>query len=138
LGGARPQIKSKTAALSGLKAQLLEMKAYLENVLAGKLPVNHQIVYNVQTVFNFLPNLNVEELIKALLVKTNDMALVIYMSSLIRCVVALHDLVRNKLQYKDVDPWSDAKDETAKPHEAKEVEAKQEDKKGDKAAPKKA
>jgi len=129
------QIKSKTAALSGLKAQLLEMKAYLENVLAGKLPVNHQIVYNVQTVFNFLPNLNVEELVKALLVKTNDMALVIYMSSLIRCVVALHDLVRNKLQYKDVDPWSDAK-ENAKAPEAKE--AKAEEKKDDKAPPKKA
>lgn len=94
------QIKNKTAALGGLKAQLLEMKAYLENVVAGKLPVNNQIIYNMQTVFNFLPNLNVEELVKSLLVKTNDMHLVIYISSLIRCVIALHDLVKNKLVYK--------------------------------------
>mmetsp|Transcript_18912 Transcript_18912/g.37447 ORF Transcript_18912/g.37447 Transcript_18912/m.37447 type:complete len:302 (+) Transcript_18912:31-936(+) len=94
------QIKNKTAALGGLKAQLLEMKTYLENVLGGKLPVNNQIVYNMQTVFNFLPNLNVDELVKSLLIKTNDMHLVIYVSSLIRCVISLHDLVKNKLVYK--------------------------------------
>lgn len=103
------------------------MKAYLGNVLAKKLPVNHQILYNMQTVFNLLPNLNVEELVKALLAKTNDMALVIYTSSLIRCVVALHDLVRNKLQYKDVDPWSDSKEEGKVP-EVKDSEAKPEEK----------
>ena len=51
--------------------------------------------------------------------------------------MALHDLVRNKLQYKDVDPWNDAK-ENAKAPEAKEAEAKAEEKKDDKAAPKKA
>jgi len=110
------QIKHKSAALNGLKAQLLDMKTYLENVLAGKLPANNQIVYNMQTVFNLLPNLNVEELVRSLLIKTNDMHLVIYISSLIRCIVALHDLVRNKLQYKDDDPWTE-KDEPGKPKE---------------------
>lgn len=107
------QIKHKTAALSGLKTQLLDMKTYLENVLAEKLPVNNQIIYNMQTVFNLMPNLNVEELVRSLLVKTNDMHLVIYISSLIRCVISLHDLVRNKLQYKDDDPWTE-KDEKSK------------------------
>jgi len=100
------------------------MKAYLENVLADKLPVNNQIVYNMQTVFNFLPNLNVEELVRSLLVKTNDMHLVIYISSLIRCIVALHDLVRNKLQYKDVDPWT----EKAAVKESEPMENKAEEK----------
>lgn len=113
------QIKHKSAALNGLRAQLLDMKSYLENVLAGKLPANNQIVYNMQTVFNLLPNLNVEELVRSLLIKTNDMHLVIYISSLIRCIVALHDLVRNKLQYKDDDPWTE-KEETG--HEEKSTE----------------
>lgn len=97
------QIKHKTSALSGLKTQLLEMKDYLENVLAGKLPANNQVVYNIQTAFNLLPNLNVEALVRALLIKTNDMHLVIYISSLIRSVTALHDLVRNKLLYPEKD-----------------------------------
>lgn len=95
------QIKHKVSALGGLRAQLLEMKTYLENVLAGKLPVNNQILYNLQSIFNLLPNLNVDELVEGLLVKTNDMHLVVYVSSLIRCVIALHDLVTNKLQFKE-------------------------------------
>lgn len=126
------KIKHKTAALSGLKSQLLEMKAYLENVLADKLPVNNQIVYNMQTVFNFLPNLNVEELVRSLLVKTNDMHLVIYISSLIRCIVALHDLVRNKLQYKDVDPWTEKA--AVKESEPMENKAEEKDSKSTKEA----
>lgn len=121
------QIKNKSAALGGLKVQLLEMKAYLENVLAGKLPVNNQIVYNMQTVFNFLPNLNVEDLVKSLLVKTNDMHLVIYISSLIRCVISLHDLVKNKLVFKDEDLWTtkeEEKDQGKKTASAEQSEEK--------------
>ncbi|RVW44557.1 26S proteasome non-ATPase regulatory subunit 7-like A [Vitis vinifera] len=51
----------------------------------------------LQDVFNLLPNLNVAELIKAFAVKTNDMMLVIYLSSLIRSVIALHNLINNKV-----------------------------------------
>jgi hypothetical protein len=85
----------------------------------------------LQDVFNLLPNLNVNELIKAFAgnlasfvwfnitdlifsysrnpycssimfpffcaVKTNDMMLVIYLSSLIRSVIALHNLINNKV-----------------------------------------
>jgi len=121
------QIKAKAAALGGLREQLLDMKAYLENVLAGKLPVNNLIIYNMQTIFNLLPNLNIDELITALKVKTNDMHLVIYVSSLIRCIIALHDLVRNKIQYKDQDPDGErADEEKAKP----EGEEKEKEKKG--------
>lgn len=108
------QIKHKVSALSGLREQLLEMKAYLENVLAGKLPVNNQIIYNMQTIFNLLPNLNLDELVEGLLVKTNDMHLVVYVSALIRCVVALHDLVSNKLQFKEDGLLGPTADEEAK------------------------
>lgn len=51
----------------------------------------------MQNIFNLLPNLNVDELVRSMLVKTNDMHLVIYVSALIRSVVALHDLVNNKV-----------------------------------------
>lgn len=97
------QVKHKLLALSGLKERLEDMKIYLTNVLAKKLPVNHQIIYNMQTIFNLLPNLNVEKLVKSMLIKTNDMHMVIYLSSLIRCTMALHELVNNKIKYKDMD-----------------------------------
>jgi 26S proteasome regulatory subunit N8 len=85
-------------------------------------------IFFLQDVFNLLPNLNVNELIKAFAgylascplytiiidicriiyssslmfcflgaVKTNDMMLVIYLSSLIRSVIALHNLINNKV-----------------------------------------
>ena len=82
----------------------------------------------MQDIFNLLPNLSVSELIKAFAgmgekksivesanslmlfwhllsdivlicaVKTNDMMLVIYLSSLIRSVIALHNLINNKVR----------------------------------------
>ncbi|CAM9989548.1 unnamed protein product [Ectocarpus sp. 12 AP-2014] len=103
------------------------MQTYLKNVLDGKLPVNNQIVYNMQNIFNLLPNLNVDELVRSMLVKTNDMHLVIYVSALIRSVVALHDLVNNKIRYKDMDGLEAGNDETAtKPEEGEDAAAKKE------------
>ncbi|RVX04210.1 26S proteasome non-ATPase regulatory subunit 7-like A [Vitis vinifera] len=60
-------------------------------------------------VFNLLPNLNVAELIKAFAVKTNDMMLVIYLSSLTRSVIALHNLINNKMLNKEHEKAEDAK-----------------------------
>lgn len=101
------QVQHAMTGLSGLHARLSEMHTYLTNVLENKMPVNHQILYNMQTMFNYLPNLNLEPLVNAMLVKSNDMHMVIYLSSLIRCTMALHDLVNNKIKYKDLDQLPD-------------------------------
>ncbi|KAG5185987.1 26S proteasome non-ATPase regulatory subunit 7 [Tribonema minus] len=97
------QIKHKMAALAGLRERLEEVQTYLKAVQSGALPVNNQIIYNLQDIFNLLPNLNTEELVRSMLVKTNDIHLVIYISALTRSIVALHDLVLNKIKYKDLD-----------------------------------
>jgi len=90
------EVSSKMAALKGLKSRLEEISQYLELVESGRLPVNNDIMYQLQDVFNLLPNLNVEDLIKSFAVKSNDMMLVIYLSSMIRSVIALHNLIENK------------------------------------------
>ncbi|CAL5366150.1 unnamed protein product [Camellia sinensis] len=91
------EVTGKLAALKGLDARLQEIRSYLDLVIDGKLPLNHEILCHLQPdVFNLLPNLNVTELIKAFAVKTNDMMLVTYLSSLIRSVIALHNLINNK------------------------------------------
>jgi len=82
--------------LRGLRSRLQEVQAYLEAVLSGKLPLNHDIMRNLQDIFNLLPNLNVAELSKSFAVEANDMMMVVYVSSLIRSVVALHNLIDNK------------------------------------------
>ncbi|KAK1320233.1 putative 26S proteasome non-ATPase regulatory subunit 7 [Acorus calamus] len=106
------EVTSKVAALMGLDAKLSEIKSYLELVIDGTLPLNHEILYHLQDVFNLLPNLNVNELIKAFAVKTNDMMLAIYLSSLIRSVIALHNLINNKMLNKEHEKAEDAKSTT--------------------------
>ncbi|CAD6261888.1 unnamed protein product [Miscanthus lutarioriparius] len=103
------EVTSKLAALKGLDARLREIRSYLDLVIDGKLPLNHEILYHLQDVFNLLPNLNVNELIKAFAVKTNDMMLVIYLSSLIRSVIALHNLINNKMLNKEHEKAEDSK-----------------------------
>jgi 26S proteasome regulatory subunit N8 len=107
------EVTGKLTALKGLDARLKEIHGYLDLVIDEKLPLNHEILYHLQDVFNLLPNLNVNELIKAFSVKTNDMMLVIYLSSVIRSVIALHNLINNKMLNKEHEKAEDAKPATA-------------------------
>ena len=38
----------KLGSLKGLAARLQEVEAYLQNVLSGRLPVNHRVIYQLQ------------------------------------------------------------------------------------------
>jgi len=60
------------------------------------MPTNHQIVYHLQDALNLLPNLADTDLTQSFTTSTNDQMLVVYLSSLLRAVIALHALVDNK------------------------------------------
>ncbi|KAK9811573.1 hypothetical protein WJX72_006225 [[Myrmecia] bisecta] len=128
------EVSRMVTGLKGLRSRLLEIQEYLELVLQEKLPVNHDIMYNLQDVFNLLPNLNVDELTKSFAVKSNDMMLVIYLASMIRSVLALHNLIDNK----EARVWSekqasDRKNDSfnkAKVERAKAMEDADKDKEG--------
>merc|ERR1711966_170158 len=115
------RVNAKLASHEGLKARLEDIHTYLKAVVDGKLPVNHEISYLMQEIFNLMPNLNVEELVRSFSVKTNDMMLAIYLSSLIRSVIALHNLINNKIALKDAENGSS--------EEEKKKDAKKDDKK---------
>ena len=104
------QVKEKARALRGLETRLKEIKKYMELVLNDQLPVNQEILGELQNAFNGLPNLNLESYVKAFAVETNDAQLVIYLGSLIRTVVALHDLINNKMEQKERERVSDMND----------------------------
>jgi len=97
------QIKQKLDGLVSLAQRLEEVRDYLQNVISGRLPISHQISYNLQDIFNYLPNLNVDELVKSMLIKSNDIHLAIYISAMVRSITALHNLLNNKIKYKDID-----------------------------------
>ncbi|KAI8148704.1 maintenance of mitochondrial structure and function-domain-containing protein [Fennellomyces sp. T-0311] len=97
VGTLSTRISGQLGSLAGLQDRLEEIRDYLEKVVSGKLPVNHQILYNLQDIFNLLPNLEAQDMVNAFSTKTNDQLLMIYLSSLIRAVIALHNLINNKI-----------------------------------------
>lgn len=119
------EVSAKMLALRGLESRLRQIRAYLDAVVSGKLPLKHEILYQIQDIFNLLPNLNVEELVKSLAVKTNDMMLAIYLASLIRTIIALHNLINNKVANKEQERQSDAAMlvDSPRPHLDRLVEA---------------
>ena len=92
----------------------------------------------MQAIMNLLPNLNVPALVDSMLGKSNDMHLAMYISALIRSVIALHDLVNNKLKYSDGGEEDQKKAAEAEAKKKKEAEAKEKKeakkKKGDDAS----
>jgi 26S proteasome regulatory subunit N8 len=91
------QLTSKLNSMKGLEKKLGEIHQYLTNVINGVIPMNHQILYNLQNIFNLSPNLRIDEVVRSFSLKNNDMMLVMYLSSLIRSIIALHDLINNKI-----------------------------------------
>ncbi|CAK7903209.1 26S proteasome regulatory subunit Rpn8p [[Candida] anglica] len=107
-------------SLLGLHQKLREIANYLDKVYQKKLPINHTILGKLQNVFNLLPNLagkDVEEiesavttsgappvnpLATAFTVKTNDELMMVYISTLVRAIIAFHDLIENKIENKKV------------------------------------
>ncbi|KAH0619754.1 hypothetical protein JD844_000700 [Phrynosoma platyrhinos] len=103
VGTLSQRITNQVHGLKGLNSKLLDIRGYLERVALGKLPINHQIIYQLQDVFNLLPDVNLQEFVKAFYLKTNDQMVVVYLASLIRSVVALHNLINNKIANRDAE-----------------------------------
>lgn len=100
-GSLSSRVAAQLSALKGLHSRLIDIRDYLSKVLKGEMKVNHQILYNLQDVFNLLPGGLMGDgegagedgaMGKSFRGATNDQMLVVYLSSLIRSVIALHNL----------------------------------------------
>jgi len=105
------QVGDKINALKALTEKLKEMRLYLQNVLSGKFRYNHAIIHNFQDIFNLLPNLKVDSVVRNFSVKTNDYMHVVYVSTLIRSVISLHNLINNKIATREIDVENAKKDQ---------------------------
>ena len=90
------RVEEQLASLRGLQARLTDIQKYLVDISTGKMPLNHQIVYHLQDALNLLPDLSDPTTTQSFVSSTNDELLVVYLSSLLRAVIALHALVDNK------------------------------------------
>lgn len=69
----------------------------------GELPLNHQIVYQLQDILNLLPDVTEDNFTETMYVRTNDQMLVVYLASMVRSIIALHNLINNKLTNRDAE-----------------------------------
>ena len=113
------------------------MQKYLVDVSKGTMPVNHQIVYHLQDALNLLPDLGADGVKTSFASSTNDQLLVVYLSSLLRAVIALHALVDNKatIGRAELEEGGEKKDSDKKKgdekKDAKDEKEKESDKKTD-------
>jgi 26S proteasome regulatory subunit N8 len=128
------RVGDKIGALKGLSLRLKEISAYLSQVVAGKLPVNQEIIYQLQEIFNLLPDQDSEELIRSFAMETNDMMLALYLGSMLRSTVALHNLINNKIKNKKLKEKPD--DKKKKEADAKKDSGDKDDKTKDKQSDK--
>jgi 26S proteasome regulatory subunit N8 len=92
-------------------------------------------VNNFQDIFNLLPNLKVEQIVRSFSVKSNDYMYVMYVSGLIRSILSLHDLINNKINAKEIE-LETLKREKEEEAEKKKKEEEASKKKGEAAAAK--
>nr|SVE71148.1 EOG090X08WI [Daphnia similis]SVE71780.1 EOG090X08WI [Daphnia similis]SVE72406.1 EOG090X08WI [Daphnia similis] len=114
VGTLSQRITAQLLGLKGLLKQVRHIHEYLDQVIQGKLPVNHAIVYQLQDIFNLLPDVADQQFVKCVHTKTNDQMLVVYLASLTRSVIALHNLINNKLTNRDAERRKDEKDKEGK------------------------
>ena len=94
--------------------------------------MNHQITYLLQDIFNLLPDVTNPQFVKSINVNTNDQMLVLYTSSLIRSIIALHNLINNKLTNKEAEKREGKKDDKDKDKDKKEDKEKDKETKDEK------
>jgi 26S proteasome regulatory subunit N8 len=96
-------LRDRLASLGGLRERLSNIVSYLTKVVEGKMPVNHQIMMNLQDIVNVLPDISDEQTVNAFQAQTNDDMMVVYLASLVQAVLALHRLIDNKIENRDLE-----------------------------------
>ena len=94
-------------------------------------------MYQLQDIFNLLPDVKLVDFVRSMHIKTNDQMLVVYLASLIRSVIALHNLIDNKIQNRDAEKNEGKDPKKEKKEEKGDGDAKK-DEKGKESADKKA
>jgi 26S proteasome regulatory subunit N8 len=96
------RIGSKVTGLESLVSRLRDLATYLNLVADGKLPQNPEIIYQLQEIFNLLPSdMAYPELLRAFNIEGNDEMLALYMGSMMRVTMGLHNLINNKIKNRE-------------------------------------
>ena len=112
-------IQEKVVGLQTLHSKLLVCQQYVQSCIANSssstnadgtvttnaktiAQINPTILSNLQTIISLLPNtIAITDQLhhRSMMQQTNDMYMSMYIASLIRTVMALHDLINNQIKY---------------------------------------
>lgn len=89
-------LQNKVSALHGFLGKMRSISLYLDDVIAHKLPYNTTIINRIQDIISLVPVVANPQLTQALNNHTNDAMTVVYITSIIKTITSLHDLIKNK------------------------------------------
>ena len=124
-GSLEVRVADRLRSLKNLSSRLGDIQRYLSKVVQGEIPVNVPIIMHLQTILNLLPDLGDSNMVKSFQVKTNDEMMILYISSLVRAVLALHRLIDNKLENRDFDSLNKTTEVKATVEEGEEQQPQQ-------------
>lgn len=94
------RITNQLMGLRGFESHLAGVTSYLHRVANRELPINHTIIFQIQEMLNLIPDVLAPELVDAHNIQTNDHMTCLYLGSLVRTIIALHNLIDNKLSFQ--------------------------------------
>ena len=92
------RVTAKIDSLRALQSQLTSIIEYVEAVRSGQLPQSNMIINQIQELFNLLPDVHSSEAQEAMTVAANEQAFMLFTGNVVRTVIALHELINNKLE----------------------------------------
>uniref|UniRef100_A0A183CPL2 MPN domain-containing protein n=1 Tax=Globodera pallida TaxID=36090 RepID=A0A183CPL2_GLOPA len=113
------RISNQMTGIRGLENHLAGITSYLHRVASRELPINHAIIFLIQEMLNLLPEVLAPDFVDAHNVQTNDHLMSVYIGTMVRTVIALHNLIDNKLTLQKV------AEKTSKEKLTKETEKKE-------------
>lgn len=119
------KVGDRQLALLQLEQMLGNIETYLNDVVAGRLPVCTEVLTLLQEVTNLAPEVHKLKLDQGMVVATNDQALGTFVASIARAITALYDVILNRRKLRrDVDEKLKLKaDEAAKREQEKHKDA---------------
>ncbi|CDR95207.1 26S proteasome regulatory particle non-ATPase subunit8, putative [Babesia bigemina] len=96
------KVESKISALKSMTTNLAEITDYIKGVISGVYTVNPAIIYMLQNILNLFPSTDTDEIVEAFTINMNDTALAMYLGSIIRAMLALHNLIDNMAENKRI------------------------------------
>ena len=115
------QLSAKVQSLVALKDKVLRIAEYLESAAVSRKKMDQQIMFALQRIISLLPKVLSPEMKRAMASRVNENYLALYVSGIVKSVVAIHSLLNNRIR-----PLEDSKEKKEKVEKERKQKEKDE------------